>query len=94
MRKKIDLRHFFDGKTTQNNLEINFLFDRKHVAKYIDCFDRSIYFGVFLLAIGSHYFTPADFFDYPSSERFDRDASTEAVAHNLGLLDDFLKSSH
>jgi hypothetical protein len=70
-------------------LEFCFLIDRKYVAKYTIGWDRS-YLGVIQLAIGPHYFSAADFWDYPNHERFSIEASTEAVERNLSLIDEFL----
>lgn len=70
--------------------EISFLVNRKHVVKYCIGHDRGIYLCAVLLAIGPHYFGPADFWSYKDSERFTLEASTEGVQKNLELLDEFL----
>lgn len=72
-----------------NSLEFCFLIDRRYVAKYLIGWDRS-YLGTLLLAVGPHYFSAADFWDYPNYERFSIEATTEAVERNLSLLDEFL----
>lgn len=66
------------------------LLDRKHVFSYSIGSDRGIAIGGIALAIGPHYFTPANFWDHENSERFSIESSTEAVEKNLRLLDEFL----
>ncbi len=48
------------------------------------------FLGGLSLAIGPHFFSPSEFWSFEAYERFDRSATTEAVAHNLRLLDEFL----
>jgi hypothetical protein len=84
------VRIFSTSEPSCGSLDFCFLIDRKHVAKYIVGSDRRMELGVLLLAIGPHYFAPVDFWDYPNSQRFRIEASTEAVEHNLKLLDEFL----
>jgi len=69
----------------------HYLLDGKYVFKYGIGVDRNSLIGGICLAIGPHYFGPADFWDYPNSERFSMEASTEAVERNLCLLDEFLR---
>lgn len=68
----------------------HFILDREHVFRYGIGEDRKIKLGTIELGIGPHYFGPSDFWDYPNSERFSIEASTEAVERNLNLLDEFL----
>lgn len=68
----------------------HFLLNRKFVFRYGLGEDRGLTLGGIELAIGPHYFSPADFWDYANSQRFKMEASTEAVEHNLMLLDEFL----
>lgn len=49
-----------------------------------------MYVGGVQLAIGPHYFSPADFWSYEASQRFTLEASMEGVIKNLRLLDEFL----
>lgn len=70
--------------------EEHFLLNRKHVFSYSIGSDRGIAIGGIALAIGPHYFTPANFWDYENSERFSNESSIEAVEKNLRLLDEFL----
>jgi hypothetical protein len=70
---------------------VRFLVDRKHVAEYRIASDRGISLSIVSLAIGPHYFSPGDFWDYDNSQRFSLEASTEAVSYNLTLLDEFLQ---
>ncbi|MCP2087413.1 UNVERIFIED_ORG: hypothetical protein J2Y81_003430 [Paraburkholderia sediminicola] len=72
-----------------DNFFTHFLIDRKHVICYEIGTDRGMWLGAVSLAIGPHYFGPADFWSYEASERFKMDASTDAVIHNLALLDEF-----
>lgn len=69
---------------------IRFLLDRKHVVEYVILQDRGFSLSGLSLAIGPHYFGPADFWSYKDSERFTLEASTEGVQKNLELLDEFL----
>ena len=68
---------------------VRFLVDRKHVVEYAIVKDRNICLSGLSLGIGPHYFGPADFWSYKDSERFTLEASTEAIARNLALLDEF-----
>jgi hypothetical protein len=67
----------------------HFLVDKIHVIRYGIGSDRGICVGGVELAIGPHYFGPADFWSYKDSERFTLEASTEAIKRNLRLLDEF-----
>ena len=69
---------------------IRFLLDRKHVVEYRVANDRNMSLSVLTLAIGPQYFSPVDFWNYENSKKFSLEASTEAVVHNLRLLDEFL----
>ena len=68
----------------------HFLLDRKHVFRYGIGKDRRMMLGSLELGIGPHYFSAADFWDEANFKRFSMEASTEAIEHNLGLLDEFL----
>lgn len=71
----------------------HFLVDRRHIFRYGIGQDRGVWLGGLDLAIGPHYFGVAQFWDYANSERFKLDATTEAVKHNLALLDEFLRKT-
>lgn len=81
--------NFLDSQD-QGFFYAHFLVDRKHVIRYGIGEDRRLWIGGVSLAIGPHYFSPADFWDYPNSQRFKIEASSEALIHNLTLLDEFL----
>ena len=68
-----------------------FLIDRKYVIQYsIGPSDRGAgYLGGLSLAIGPHYFGPADFWSYENSERFRMGTDTFDIEQNLRLLDEF-----
>lgn len=68
---------------------VRFLVDRRHVVEYAIVQDRGVCLSGVSLAIGPHYFGAADFWSYEASRRFKLDASTDAVVHNLALLDEF-----
>lgn len=82
----------FDDKSPDANGDyyVRFLLDRQHVVQYSVGRDREVNLGALTLAIGPHYFRPADFWSYEASTRFRIEASTDAVMHNLALLDEFL----
>jgi hypothetical protein len=69
---------------------VRFLLDRQHVVQYSIGQDRGVNLGALTMAIGPHYFRPADFWSYEAGTRFKIEASTDAVIHNLALLDEFL----
>ena len=71
---------------------VHFLINRKYVARYGIGEDRSTSIGGVQLAIGPHYFSPEDFWDYESAQRFSIETSEDAIRRNLKLLDEFLKS--
>jgi hypothetical protein len=68
----------------------HYLLDKKVVIRYGIGEDRGMCVGGIQLAIGPHYFSPADFWSYENSTRFTIEASTEGVLKNLRLLDEFL----
>lgn len=72
---------------------IRFLVDRKHIVEYAIVEDRGFNLSGVSLAIGPHYFGPADFWSYENSERFTLEASAEAVERNLKLLDEFWQTT-
>jgi len=80
---------FADNPPSEDGYYVRFLVDRQRVIEYGVVQDRGSYLSGVSLAIGPHYFGPADFWSYEASERFKRDASTDAVVHNLALLDEF-----
>jgi hypothetical protein len=45
------------------------------------------------LGIGPHYFGPSAFWSYENANRFISEISTQAVFHNLRLLDEFWENS-
>lgn len=67
----------------------HFLVERTRVIRIGILSDRGMFLSSLELAIGPHYFGPADFWSYEASERFKVEASTNAVVHNLALLDEF-----
>jgi hypothetical protein len=69
---------------------VRFLLERKFVVEYKFESDRDTLVGTVSLGIGPAYFMPADFWNYENSQRFSLDESTEAIRHNLGVLDEFL----
>lgn len=83
-----------DVELFPETLKAYFLFDRKHVARYLIGEDRRIALGALEFGIGGHYFSAADFWDYQSYERFSREASAPAILKNLALLDEFLACSN
>jgi hypothetical protein len=87
-------RHLYcfrvDKKDELDWHEEHCLLDKKHVFIYSIGSERGIAIGGIALAIGPHYFTPANFWDYENAKRFSIESSTEAVEKNLRLLDEFL----
>ena len=90
--KRFGDRHVTKFMSSQNDgwSYMHYLVDRKHVIRYGIGQDRNMWLGSVVLAIGPSYFCAADFWDYQNFERFKLGASTEAVEHNLKLLDEFL----
>lgn len=81
----------YPDKDIDSGYFVRYLLDAKHVIEYRITNDRNFFLSIVSLAIGPHYFSPADFCDYENSQRFSLEASTEAIVHNLNLLDEFLK---
>lgn len=90
-RKLLIFEQKFPTEDADEGYYVRYLLDRKHVIQYRIVQDRGFFLSILSLAIGPHYFDPADFWDYENSERFKLEASTEAIVHNLKLLDEFLK---
>lgn len=80
----------FPSEDIDSGYFIRYLLDAKHVVEYRITSDRNLFISIPSLAIGPHYFSPMEFWDYQNSQRFSLEASTEAIAHNLKLLDEFL----
>jgi hypothetical protein len=89
-RKILIFDEKFPSEDTDSGYFIRYLLDRKHVVEYRIVNDRGFFLSILSLAIGPHYFPPADFWDYENSQRFSLEASTEAIENNLKLLDEFL----
>jgi hypothetical protein len=93
--QKCERRRFliFEKKYPNEDIEsgyfVRYLLDAKHVVEYRITSDRNFFISIPSLAIGPHYFAPMEFWDYQNSERFSLEASTEAIVHNLTLLDEF-----
>jgi hypothetical protein len=86
----VQISFFTPEDQHSDDLKIYFLIDRRYVVRYLIGLDRGMYLGTLQLAIGPHYFGPADFWSYEASQRFTLEASTEGVLKNLRLLDEFL----
>jgi hypothetical protein len=84
------IRFLHSKKSDGDGFCAHFLIARKNVIRYEIATDRGVWLGALSLAIGPHYFGPADFWSYEASERFKMDASTDSVIHNLALLDEYL----
>jgi len=69
---------------------VRFLLEKKYVIEYRITQDRGLFIAIPSLAIGPHYFSPGEFWDYKNAGRFTLEASTEGVEQNLKLLDEFL----
>lgn len=84
----------FEEKYPSDDFEfgyfVRYLLDKKHVVEYRVKSDRGLLLSIVSIAIGPHYFSPGDFWNYENSQRFSLEASTEAIDHNLKLLDEFL----
>ncbi len=74
-----------------------FLVDRRHVIRYSIGNDPNPqgdrWVGGVEIGIGPDFFHPMQFWSYEQGERFSMEASTEAVAKNLRLLDEFWQSA-
>ncbi|MES2415608.1 MAG: hypothetical protein V4614_17575 [Pseudomonadota bacterium] len=70
-----------------------YLLDRKYVIRYTlgpDDRGYGTYVGGIELAIGPHYFSAADFWDYKNFERFRMSTEPFEIEMNLSLIDEFL----
>lgn len=83
-----------DTNPFPETLKAYFLFDRRHVARYLIGEDRRVALGALELCIDGHYFSAADFWSYENYERFSIEASAPAILKNLALLDEFLSNSN
>jgi hypothetical protein len=89
-RRVLIFEEKYPDKDDDSGYFVRFLLDRKHVVEYRVANDRGLFLSILSLAIGPHYFPPTDFWDYENSQRFNLEASTEAIVHNLELLEEFL----
>ncbi len=91
--KKHGNRHVSNFLRSENRewgvIYTHFLVQRSHVIRIGLLSDRGSFLCSLELAIGPQYFGPSDFWSYEASERFKLEASTDAVVHNLALLDEF-----
>lgn len=82
-----------DSPISSNVISVNVLVDRIHVIRYIVSNDATPNCGRWTsglqLARGPFFFGAADFWSYENYLRFDNSATTEAVVHNLKLMDEF-----
>lgn len=72
---------------------LHFLVDKRHVIRYGFGVDRDVLLGGVEIGIGPHYFGAAAFWSYENSTRFINSVDTDAVFHNLRLLDEFWKTT-
>ncbi|WP_157900234.1 hypothetical protein [Rhodoferax koreensis] len=88
--------YIFENLKPGNNIEagyfVRFLLEKKHILEYRIVQDRGFFIAIPSFAIGPHYFSPGEFWDYKNSQRFTLEASTEGIEQNLKLLDEFLES--
>ncbi len=82
--------HGYSGVNLAGDSETVFLLDRRHVIKYSMGYDRGGLLGAVAIAIGPIFFSAADFWSYEDSKRFKMEVDSEAVLHNLRMLDIFL----
>lgn len=80
------------SENSETGYFVRFLLDRKQVIEYRIATDRGFFLSILSLAIGPHYFIPGEFWNYEDAQRFSLEPSTEAVVHNLKLLDEFFES--
>jgi hypothetical protein len=84
----------FESKRPVDNMEfgyfLRFLLDKRHVIECRIEKDRGLFIAIPSIAIGPHYFSPGQFWDYENAQRFTLEATTEGIDHNLRLLDEFL----
>lgn len=89
-RKCVIFENTLPNESVETDYFVRFLLDRKYVVEYRIASDRGRFLSVVSLAIGPEYFSPGDFWDYENAQRFDLEASTDAIPYNLKLLDEFL----
>jgi hypothetical protein len=75
------------------NYFVRFLVDKKHVMEYRICTDRGISIAIPSLAIGPHFFSPGEFWDYENSQRFTLEPTVDGLKKNLKLMDEFFSIS-
>jgi hypothetical protein len=89
-----EVRYFLETKNVDWGWTfLHFLVDKRHVIRYGFGVDRNVLVGGVEIGIGPHYFGAAAFWSYENSMRFINSLETDAVFHNLRLLDEFWKAS-
>jgi hypothetical protein len=73
---------------------LRFLIDRKHVIEYSIPIDRRNYFATLLVGVGPCFVFPIDLMNEEQAKdfNFSMDSTTEAVEHNLVLLDKYFET--
>jgi hypothetical protein len=92
-RQIIIFEEQYPSDDSERGYFIRYLLSKKHVVEYRVNSDRGFLLSIVSIAIGPHYFSPGDFWDYKNSQRFSLEASTEAIVQNLKLLDEFLENA-
>ena len=70
----------------------DFLIDRKNVIRiHIPIDRRNLYAGV-MIGIGPCFVNPVDLMSYADADKFSLNSTTEAIEHNLALLDKYFES--
>lgn len=74
-----------------NDYYVRWLLDKKRVFEYRITRDRGIDLSIVSMAIGPHFFSVHDFWDYTNGERFRLSIDRESILANLILLDEFIE---
>ncbi len=83
----------FEEESCNEGFLVRFLVDKKYVFEYKICIDREVKIAIPSLAIGPHFFSPGEFWDYENSQRFTLEPTIEGLQKNLKLMDEFIMLS-
>jgi hypothetical protein len=79
-----------DGRTLEDGYSVKYIIDRKHFFQYFIPIDTRNFFAHLSFGIGPEYESMYSLVSESNQSKFSMESTTEAVANNLAMLDEYL----
>jgi hypothetical protein len=81
---------YIDGKEYEEEYQQVYFVARKHFIQYSIAIDTRNFYSMLSLAVGPHFVNMRWLVTEENESKFSMDSTTEAVEHNLAMLDEYL----